>query len=128
MSGMKNYVKFILKTYFSKMFSLLLIFFIVSVISSTQITYDVMCVQYVQKQPPEVFFKKGFLKKFANFTRKSLCWSLFLIKLQTWGLATLLKRDCNTDVSCEISTILRAPIVKNICGRLLIKWYVIKHY
>ena len=48
------------------MFQLLLIFFIdliVSVISSTQIAYDVMCVQYVQKQPLEV------------------CWSRFLINL-----------------------------------------------
>ena len=61
---MKNYVKFILKTYFLKMFSFFLIFFIdtiMSVISSTQITCDVMCVQYVQKQPPEVFFEKGVL-------------------------------------------------------------------
>ena len=80
------------------MFSLLLIFFIVSVISSTQITYDVMCVQYVQKQPPEVFFKKGFLKNFANFTGKHLCWNLFLIKLQALRPVTLLKRDPNTDV------------------------------
>ena len=33
----------------------------ISVISSTQIAFDVMCVQYVQKQPPEVFLKKGVL-------------------------------------------------------------------
>ena len=42
------------------MFQLLLIFFvdtIISVISSTHIAWDVMCVQYVQKQPPEVFLK-----------------------------------------------------------------------
>ena len=84
------------------MFSFLLIFFIdtiMSVISSTQIACDVMCVQYVQKQPPEVFFKKGVLKNFANLTGKHLCWSLFLIKLQAR----------------------RTPILKNICGRLLIK-------
>ena len=67
------------------MFSLLLIFFIetiISVISSTQIACDVMCVQYVQKQPPEVFFKKDVLKNFANLTEKHLCWSLFLIKME----------------------------------------------
>ena len=67
------------------MFSFLLIFFIdtiMSVISSTQIACDVMCVQYVQKQPPEVFFKKGVLKNFANLTEKHLCWSLFLIKME----------------------------------------------
>ena len=57
------------------MFQLLLIFFIdliVSVISSTQIAYDVMCVQYVPKQPPEVFFKKVVLKNFANLTGNHL--------------------------------------------------------
>ena len=55
---------------------------IISVISSTQIACDVMCVQYVQKQPPEVFFKKDVLKNFANLTEKHLCWSLFLIKME----------------------------------------------
>ena len=72
---MKNYVKFTLKIYFFKMFSLLLIFFIdtiMSVISSTQIASDVMCLQDLQKQPPEVFFKKVVLKNFANFTGKRL--------------------------------------------------------
>ena len=32
------------------------------------------------------------------FTGKRLSWSLFLIKLPTWGPATLLKRDSNTGV------------------------------
>ena len=83
------------------MFYLFLIFFIlsiISVISSTHIACDVMCVQYVQKQRPEVFFKKGVLKNFASLTEKHLCWSLFLIKLQAWEPPTLLKRDSNTDV------------------------------
>ena len=64
----------------SKMFLLLLIFFIdniIPVISSTQIACYVMCVQYVQKQPPEVFFKKDVLKNFANFTGKHPCRGLF---------------------------------------------------
>ena len=77
---MKNYVKFILETYFFKMSSLLLIFFIdtiISLVSSTQIACDVMCVQCVQKQPPEVFFRKDVLKNFAYFTGKQLRWSLF---------------------------------------------------
>ena len=54
-----------------------MIFFIVtiiSVISSTRIACDVMCVQYVQKQPPEVLFKKGILENFANLTGKYLHW------------------------------------------------------
>ena len=77
---MKNYVKLILETYFFKMSSLLLIFFIdtiISLVSSTQIACDVMCVQCVQKQPPEVFFRKDVLKNFAYFTGKQLRWSLF---------------------------------------------------
>ena len=73
---MKSYLKFILKTYFFKMFSLLLIFFIntiISISSSTQIACYAMCVQYVQKQPPELFFKKDVLKNFANFAGKHPC-------------------------------------------------------
>ena len=49
-----------------------------------------------QKQLSEVFFKKGVLKNFANFTEKKLCWSLLLIKSQALSPATLLKRDSNT--------------------------------
>ena len=41
----------------------------------------------------QMFFKIGVLKNFAIFTGKSLCWSLFLIKL--------LKRNSNTGFSCE---------------------------
>ena len=37
-----------------------------------------------------MFFTIGALKSFANFTRKLLCWSFFLIKKET---ATLLKTD-----------------------------------
>ena len=37
--------------------------------------FDVMCYWFstVQKQPPEVFRKKGVPKNFANFTGKHLC-------------------------------------------------------
>ena len=44
------------------------------------------------------FFKIGVLKNFALFARKHLCWSLFLIKLQFFKHATLLKRGSNTGV------------------------------
>ena len=40
-----------------------------------------------------VFFEIGFLKNFAIFTGKHLCWSLF-----AWRSATLLKRHSNTGV------------------------------
>ena len=58
-------------------------------------------------------------------TRVGAC---FLIKLQVWGPAALLKRDLTQMCPCEISKILRTPILKNSCGRLLIKRYVIKYY
>ena len=37
----------------------------------------------IQKQPPEVLYKKGVLENIAIFTGKYLCWSIFLIKLET---------------------------------------------
>ena len=42
--------------------------------------------------------KKLLLKNFAVFRGKHLCQRIFLIKLQAFRYATLLKRDCNTDV------------------------------
>ena len=42
------------------------------------------------------FFEIGILKNFANFTWKHLSWSLFLINLEAWSPANLLKRDSNT--------------------------------
>ena len=42
--------------------------------------------QQVQKQSFAKFFQVGALKNFANFTRKHLYWSLFLIKLQAFRL------------------------------------------
>ena len=52
--------------------------------------------------------KKSAIKTFALITRKHLCWSLFLIVLQTFRPATLLKKD---------------SILKNISERLLLKIY-----
>ena len=37
----------------------------------------------------QMFFEIGVLKKLAIFTGKDLCWSLFLIKLQGFRVATL---------------------------------------
>ena len=41
-----------------------------------------------QKQPPEVFYKKGVLKNFTKFTGKHLCQSLFLMKLQASAIVS----------------------------------------
>ena len=40
----------------------------------------------------------GVVKHFSNLTGKHLCWSSFLIELQAWGPANLLKRDSNTGI------------------------------
>ena len=58
----------------------------------------------IQKQPPEMFYKKAVLKNFTTLTGrkgKHLCWSPFLIKNSV--------------------KFLRAPILKNICEHLLLK-------
>ena len=59
------------------------------------------------------------LKSFANFTGKNLCWSLFLIKLEFWGPATLLKKTPTHVCSVKFKSFLRTIILKNICERLL---------
>ena len=41
-----------------------------------------------QKQPPEMFYKKGALKNLAMFTAEHLRWSLFLMKLRAFWSAT----------------------------------------
>ena len=50
----------------------------------------------LQKQSPLLFYKKVVLKYFAIITEKHLFWGLFLIKLQAFSPATLLKRNSNT--------------------------------
>ena len=42
------------------------------------------------------------IKNLANFAGKNLCWSLFLIKLEFGGPATLLKKIPIQVFSCEI--------------------------
>ena len=42
--------------------------------------------------------KKVFIRNFANFTGKHLCWSLLSIELQAFRPAALVKRDSDTDV------------------------------
>ena len=63
----------------------------------------------------KMFFKIDVPKNFANFTRKLLCWSLFLIKLQARP-ATLLKRDSNTVFLMNIPKFLITPLLQNSFG------------
>ena len=50
----------------------------------------------IRSSRSQMFSKKAALKKFAIFTGKRLCWSLFLIKLLDFRPATLFKRDSLT--------------------------------
>ena len=47
----------------------------------------------LQKQPPEVFYKKRCSKNFAKFTGKQLCQSFFFNKVAGLRPVTLLTKD-----------------------------------
>ena len=53
---------------------------------------NVLTKHFPKMKPIVMFFKIGVIINFLIFTRKYLCWSLFLIKLQDWSPATLLKK------------------------------------
>ena len=55
----------------------------------------------MQKQPPEVFYKKVVLKNFTKFTGKTCAEVFFLIKLQPCGLTEVF--------SCEFCECLKTP-------------------
>ena len=65
--------------------------------------------EFVQKQPLEVFCKKGVLKTFTNFTGKHLRWSLFLITLLVFRPETLRKRYRSNHQRCSI----KRAVLKN---------------
>ena len=46
----------------------------------------------IRSSRSQMLFKIGVLKNFSIFTRKHLCWILFLIKLQAWRPSFLLKK------------------------------------
>ena len=50
--------------------------------------------------------KKAAFNIFAIFAGKNLCWSLYLIRLQAWRPATLLKSDSNAGSSCKYCKII----------------------
>ena len=83
----------------------------------------------LQKQPPEVFCKKGFLKNL--FTGKHLCQSLFFNKAAGLRLATLLKKRLRPatllkkrlwyrSFPVNIIKFPRTPFLQNTSGRLLL--------
>ena len=66
---------------------------------------ETFSMELFQKQPPEVFCKKGVLRNFAKFTGKHLCQSLFFNKVA--GACNFIKKETPAQVFscafCEIS-------------------------
>ena len=71
-------------------------------------------------------FKISALKNFAIFARKRQCWSLFLIKLQAWRPAFLLKKRLHSRCfSVNIKRFLRTVFLQNTSSSLYFpKFYV----
>ena len=72
-----------------------------------------MCFKFwkIQKQPTEVFLRKGILRSFAKITGKHLCQSLFFNKKETLTRAFL----------CGFCKVSKNTFLQNTYGRLLLK-------
>ena len=65
----------------------------------------------------QMFFKTSVFKNFAIFAGKHLCWSLFLIKLQNWGLVFSLKNRLeNSCFPTNIARFLKTAFLRNTCS------------
>ena len=72
----------------------------------------------LQKQPPEVFIKKGVLKNFTKFTEKYLCHGLFFNRV---AVATLLKKRLwHRCFPVNFGKFSRSPFLQNTSGWLLL--------
>ena len=83
----------------------------------------VLQIRTVRSSRPELFCEKRVLRNFSKFTGKHLCQSLFLIKLQVWGLrpATLFKkRPWHRCFPVNFMKLLRTPFLQNTSGWLLL--------
>ena len=84
----------------------------------------VTCWLYTSKRFYRKFFfsiKISFLKTFAKFTGKHLYQSLFFNKVAPLRLVTLLKKRLwHRCFPVKFAKVLRTPILKNICERLLL--------
>ena len=83
---------------------------------------NLRCKNKCQKQPPEVFYKKGVLRNFTKFTGKHLCQSLSFNKVADLRPATLLKKRLwHRCFPVNFVKFLRTPFLQNTAGRLLLK-------
>ena len=67
---------------------------------------------YLRSSLSQMFYKIRILKRFAKFTGKHLCYSLFSIKSQTSGLATLIIRLQQRFLLEKFSKSLRAHLLQ----------------
>ena len=79
---------------------------------------------FLQKQSPEVFYKKAVLKDFAIFTGKYMCWCLIFIEDTRRQASNFIKKklrhECFLVNIAKTTKKLRTPILKNICKWLLL--------
>ena len=75
----------------------------------------------VQKQPPEVFYKKGVLWNFTKFTGKYLCQSLFFNKVAGLRPEILFKKRLwHRRFSVNFVKFLGTPFLQNTSGQQLL--------
>ena len=75
-----------------------------------------------QKEPPEVFYKKGVLRYLTKFTRKHLCQSLIFNKVAGIRPATVLKKRLwHRCFHVNFAKFPRTPLLQNTSGRLLLQ-------
>ena len=76
----------------------------------------------VQMEPTEVFYEKRCSEKFQKCTGNCLCKSLFLNKVTGFSSATSLKKRLWHKCFPEnFAKLIRTPILKKICERLLLE-------
>ena len=79
-------------------------------------------IKKIQKQPPEVFYKKDVLRNFPKFTGKHLCQSLCFNKVAGRRPTNLLKKEILAQVfPVNFAKLLRTPFLQNTSGGLLLK-------
>ena len=75
----------------------------------------------MQKQTPEVFYKKGALTNFAKFIGKRLCQSFFFNEVTGLRLATLSKMELwHRCFPVNFAKFVKASFLQNASGRLVL--------
>ena len=76
----------------------------------------------IQKQPPEVVYKKGVLENFTKFTGKHLCQSVFFNKVVCLRPATFFKRKLwHRCFPVNFAKFQGTPLLHNTSRRLLLE-------